>query len=356
MIYIYIIKVAVLTFPLLAFLLSIPYMVIQYNRYGSINKLKTFIVGSFIFYLFCSYYMVILPLPDPKTLTHSVQPQLVPFNFIFHFIKDTKLNISDTHTYLLALKQGVVIQPLFNIVLTIPLGIYLASFFKVNLKKVILIGFLCSLFFEITQLTGIFGLYQHSYRLFDVDDLMLNTLGAVIGWFIGHELTFIPSKASLDDQSMINSTKVSYSRRLVAFFIDYVIINILSMLIVIGLDLLFKINLNYIIINIISLVLFITYMILFNYKLHSTIGKKLVHLKLDYHDITSLLIRYLLMLLVIPNFGIMAILLKLAGINFNLIFYLIIIINMLYEFRKNKELYYEKLSDVQNINVFKKVK
>ena len=38
------IKVAMLVFPELAFLLTLPYMVVNYRKYGSINKLRTLIL------------------------------------------------------------------------------------------------------------------------------------------------------------------------------------------------------------------------------------------------------------------------------------------------------------------------
>ena len=44
---------------------------------------------------------------------------------------------------------------------------------------------LVSLFFEITQYTGIYGIYNCAYRLFDVDDLLLNSTGAFVGYLIG---------------------------------------------------------------------------------------------------------------------------------------------------------------------------
>ena len=38
------IKVAILVFPALAFFITLPYMIINYRKYGSINKLRTLIV------------------------------------------------------------------------------------------------------------------------------------------------------------------------------------------------------------------------------------------------------------------------------------------------------------------------
>ena len=45
------IKMAVLVFPILAFIFTVPYMIFNYRKYGSVNKLRTLIVYSFILYL-----------------------------------------------------------------------------------------------------------------------------------------------------------------------------------------------------------------------------------------------------------------------------------------------------------------
>ena len=53
--------------------------------------------------------------------------------------------------------------------------------YKVKRRNVIVLTFLLSLTIELAQLTGLFFIYPGSYRLFDVDDLMLNTLGGFAG-------------------------------------------------------------------------------------------------------------------------------------------------------------------------------
>ena len=60
-----------------------------------------------------------------------------------------------------------------NIVLFIPIGILIPILWKIKDRYVILIGFLISLSIEITQL--------FLDRVTDVDDLILNTLGVIIG-------------------------------------------------------------------------------------------------------------------------------------------------------------------------------
>ena len=48
-------------------------------------------------------------------------------------------------------------------------------------RWIALFGVGLTLAVELTQLTGIWGLYSCAYRQFDVDDLLLNTLGVICG-------------------------------------------------------------------------------------------------------------------------------------------------------------------------------
>ena len=53
--YILSIKLAMLFFPALAFVITLPYMIANYRKYGSVNKLRTVIVYSFALYLLTVY-------------------------------------------------------------------------------------------------------------------------------------------------------------------------------------------------------------------------------------------------------------------------------------------------------------
>ena len=60
--YIESIKTALCVFPVIAFLFTIPFILSQYHKYGSIHKLRVFIVYSFILYMITVYFLVILHL------------------------------------------------------------------------------------------------------------------------------------------------------------------------------------------------------------------------------------------------------------------------------------------------------
>ena len=109
MIYLTSIKIAFLIFPFIALLITIPYILIQYHKYGSINKLRVLIIYSFILYLLVIYFLVILPLPPIDVVKNLTSPkyQLIPFNFIIDFIKDIKSKY-DGKNILVVAHNGVI--------------------------------------------------------------------------------------------------------------------------------------------------------------------------------------------------------------------------------------------------------
>ena len=220
--YIVAIKTAVFTFPILAFLFTIPFILNQYHKYGAIHYFRVLIIYSFILYLITAYFLVILPLPTFEEVANMTGPtmQLIPFAFIGDIIENAN-EITNFNTFINFFKNSSVYVVLFNIVLTIPFGMYLRYYFKCSLKKTFFLSFLLSLFFELTQLSGLYFIYPRAYRLFDVDDLILNTLGGVLGYFIlGLFKGILPSREKIDEESLIKGTKVSGLRRITLFFLD----------------------------------------------------------------------------------------------------------------------------------------
>ena len=65
--------------------------------------------------------------------------------------------------------------------------------FFINIKRrnIIIMTFILSLMIELAQLTGLFFTYPGSYRLFDVDDIMMNTLGGFLGTVLANNINGI---------------------------------------------------------------------------------------------------------------------------------------------------------------------
>ena len=82
-------KTAFLLFPFVAFIVTIPFILIEYHKYGSISKIRVLIIYSFILYLITIYFLVILPLPSRDDVIKLTSPktQLIPFSFVIDFIK-----------------------------------------------------------------------------------------------------------------------------------------------------------------------------------------------------------------------------------------------------------------------------
>lgn len=235
---------AVIVFIILAIVLWIPWLVYTYRKYGFLPLSMTIISFTFIFYILSALFLVLLPLPasrdscamqNPNTVHYS----LMPFQFIEDLFKANWLDIKNPSTYMLLFKQSAFYQIFLNFLLLLPLGVYLRYYLVAKNKwwKAGIIAFLVSLFFEIAQLTGIFGIYNCAYRLFDFDDLMSNTIGGIVGYFIAPAvLALFPSKKKIEERAeyLLEKDEVKAPVVLIAFGIDLFIIDIIRQLILNG--------------------------------------------------------------------------------------------------------------------------
>lgn len=221
--YIEALEQAAILFPILAVLFTIPYIAWNYHKYGSVLSLRILIVYSFILYMLCAYCLVILPLPtgDAAANLSGHQAQLVPFTFLGDIARESDAVLSQPRTWLTVFNSNAFLTTLFNLFLTMPFGMYLRYYFRCGWKRTLVYSLLLSLFFELTQLSGLYFIYPGSYRLFDVDDLIVNTCGSMIGFVLARiAMRFLPSREELDRESFVRGRRVSLLRRIVAFIYD----------------------------------------------------------------------------------------------------------------------------------------
>jgi uncharacterized RDD family membrane protein YckC len=174
---------------------------------------------------------------------------------------------------------------------------------------VLIFSFLYSLFFELTQLSGLYGIYPYPYRFFEVDDLICNTLGGMIGFLITPALLFfLPARERLDEMSYKKGTHVSAFRRLFALLIDFGILFFILFLLQYFTKFFFSIpeNTRFFIVPIAAF----TYFTLTMSLSHGyTIGKFIVNIKIVHSNGTparfyQLLFRNaLLYLMLVPSIG-----------------------------------------------------
>lgn len=378
--YIIPIKTAFFIFPFIAFFITIPYMLIQYRKFGSIPVLRTIIVYSFILYLINAYFLVILPLPSINEVAKYTSPttQLIPFQFISDMIEQSKFVWSEPSTYIEIITNPVIYQVLYNILMILPFGFYLRYYFKKSLLETIGFSFILSLFFELTQLTGLYGIYPRGYRLFDVDDLIINTFGGLIGYIITPLIAWmLPSKEKLDELSYERGKQVSFTRRFFAFVIDNIIVLMIMTLIAKPLSIpmidsfikTIGLSINYVC----SIVVY--FMILLPIMNGISVGKRIVKLQVVSEDNEPVkwwqcVIRYgMLYLIILPAPVISASLMKqipidsitlqlflFAVIGIFMILYFVFMIQIFIGiFQKKKLLYYEKMSCTKNISTVKEI-
>ena len=120
------IRLAAYAFPLIAALVAVPFFDRQV-RARCFNWVRTVFGGLFLFYVLCVLALVFFPLPDAAQAArlsgHEIQ--LVPFQFVADFLRETPLVLSDARTYLSALFDRTVLQVVCNILMLLPFGMYL---------------------------------------------------------------------------------------------------------------------------------------------------------------------------------------------------------------------------------------
>lgn len=196
--------------PLLALLLILPHTVLGYARHKSLNVRRSTYSYLFVLYAICAYFMTMLPLPS-EGFFDEIPPlienmQLIPFNCFF-----------ETNLLRSPVALAVIV---FNLILTVPLGFFMRFLFGAKLGKTVLAGFLTSLLYELTQLTGLFFIYPAPYRLFDVDDLIINTLGALVGYLITPLAAKLLPSMRDSGRQLVQGSEASFFQRGVATFID----------------------------------------------------------------------------------------------------------------------------------------
>lgn len=214
------IAMGILVSLLIIYAALFPVMIYQYRKYGSLQIRKNIVFFSFILYSITAWFMTILPLPSIESVAQRdpIQPNFIPFTFVLSFLDESGFKLLNPLTWLPALRSSSFFTAAFNVLLTLPLGVYARKYFKVNLLKTILLGLGVSLFYEITQLTGLYGLYPKAYRMADVDDLLTNTAGAALGFaFAGLLSPILPDP---EKDGKIIDGNVTLIHRFLAFLVD----------------------------------------------------------------------------------------------------------------------------------------
>ena len=352
------IEFAIITFPFIAFILTIPFLIYQYRKYGAIPMLKSIIFYSFILYLITAFFMVILPLPSMEYVSNlkTAYTQLKPFQFIEDIIVTIPKKITNLEDFLKIFNISTIYIVIFNFLLTLPFGVYLRYYFNKKWYQTIIYSFALSLFFELTQLSGLYGIYPRPYRLFDVDDLIINTSGGLFGHMITPLfMLFLPTQKELEEKSYKKGTKVSLIRRALSVLIDAIFVSLINVLVMI-------LGFNSRVLYYSGLISILTYYILIPLIGHGrTIGKKILQIKIEsdnnkYFMLKAIIRNLILSLFIIyPNtipelldtFRVNDIVISIVK-GAILIFIVANIVCYIFSKKNNKRFLYEKITGTRN--------
>ncbi|WP_240665818.1 VanZ family protein [Agromyces sp. LHK192] len=194
---------------LLAF---VPYVAIAYRRHGRLTAWRVLVPFAMLVYGIAVWTYTLLPLPDPDEIERCAGVNLNPGEFV----PEIAGAIGRGHP----LTDPAVLQLALNVLLFVPLGVFVRLLWRRGVVVSLLAGLGLSLLIELTQLTGVWGLYPCAYRVFDVDDLLTNTLGAVIGSLLSLTLPASWRLSAADASAAAHPTPVTRARRVLAMVVD----------------------------------------------------------------------------------------------------------------------------------------
>ncbi len=157
----------------------------QTQRFFAVTSTRVTGLTLFYFYLTAASLLTILPVPvdfaalcnAPNYRAHIELDAFLAFDRVgVYFARH-----SDNWTVWGALTYDQIQQLYLNVFLTIPLGLFLRALFNQSLTRTFLIGSGIILFWELSQLTGVWWLAPCSWRTFSTNDLIMNGTGMLLG-------------------------------------------------------------------------------------------------------------------------------------------------------------------------------
>jgi len=210
----------------LAFLLFVPYVARQYHRRGEVGVGHAALSFAALVYALALIGYVVLPLPQitPGFCARGgAGVQLRPLQFV----QDIRAGIDGGCAREL-LRNTALLQVSFNVLLFVPLGMLARHLFRRRVITATALGLGVSIIVECTQLTGDWFLYPCAYRLFDVDDLLANSVGALVGAIIAPVLRLVPGQPAESALAGATPRPVTVFRRLLGMVCDLLLFYVIG--------------------------------------------------------------------------------------------------------------------------------
>lgn len=195
-----------------AVLLLVPVAAFEYRRDGRLGPGDLAILLSGAVYGLALWTYTLLPMPAADHY-RCKQPQTTPLGTI-RTIGLPDGHRLDRHGVVWLVHDPAFLQVALNVLLFVPLGFYVRKLLGRGFLVATVLGLGISLLIETTQATGVWHLFGCAYRQFDVDDVMVNTLGALGGSLLA-ALVVRRRRGEI-----VLPTHITYGRRLVGMVSD----------------------------------------------------------------------------------------------------------------------------------------
>ncbi|WP_236683063.1 VanZ family protein [Demequina globuliformis] len=200
--------------------LFVPFLGLMMRRRGAVSFRAVAIAVATLVYFIALWTYTLVPLPEPDSIVCAGPAQLDPLAFV-----DDLTGASARGHFL---SDPAFLQLALNVLLFVPLGVFVRVVVHRGMGVAAAAGAAVSLLIETTQITGVWGLYPCAYRLFDVDDLLTNTLGAVLGCVVALAVPPRWREPQALDVSATVPRPVTRGRRLLSMIADFVVTVVLS--------------------------------------------------------------------------------------------------------------------------------
>lgn len=149
------------------FALIIVESVLFIRKVGAKRKVM---IGLFVVYITLAVSVTLFPIPFQELYPSGYEYNFIPFKSIVDSLN--------------AGLRPALTSVLGNVILTMPFG-FLITLLKDNKKFLNVLIFVVAFSFAIELTQHVIGIgIGYRYRNVDIDDLILNTIGGIIGWFI----------------------------------------------------------------------------------------------------------------------------------------------------------------------------
>ncbi len=219
-----------LAFVGIGLLVLVPLLLLHYWRFGRVEPRRAFVLYGTLAYGLVALALIFLPFPSD--VSQLCQGDQMLSTTPLQWVTDMRNNMAANGRSGIGamVTSSAFLQQMFNVALFVPLGVVLRKAYGKGPFAVVAIGLGLSLAVEVVQYTGNLGFYPCPYRIADVDDLLSNTSGALLGWMIAPAALVVPRLPDSADSAAPSGT-VTVPRKLLGLVGDVMVVLVIAKLV-----------------------------------------------------------------------------------------------------------------------------